>query len=150
MTNKKVAIIAGTKGLAVKKYLVIVSIVASMIGCGREKVSWDTQEAARQQAKDNSEFNAKVLRNAQYPNYTLILRGDSTIGPNCKFGDGWATVDMIPADGTAGKKIVLKCSTVSGTIGCMTDEDFKARAQYANQDGTCNKTLPFPLPKIVK
>lgn len=121
-----------------------------LMGCGQEKVSWDTQEAARQQALDNSQFNANVFRNATYPNHTLKMRGDSTIGPDCKYGDGWATVDLIPNDGTPGNTIKLKCSTVSSTIGCMTDKDFKDRPQYANQDGHCNNELPFPLPKILK
>lgn len=132
-----------------KNILLCVAIASIVIGCGGEKISWETQEAARQQALDNSDFNAKVFRNANYPKFTIKLRGDSTIGTHCKWGDGWATVDLVPADGTAGD-IKLKCSTVSSTIGCLTDEDFKERPQYANQDGECNKELPYPLPKIMR
>lgn len=134
-----------------RKFTVSLAMAAIISACvGSEKVSWDTQEAARQQAIDNSEFNAKAFRNSTYPNYTLRMRGDSTISPECKVGDGWASVDLLPADGHPGSAIKIKCSTVSATIGCMTEEDFKSRPQYANQDGNCNKDLPFPLPKVSK
>jgi len=53
---------------------------------------------------------------------------------------------------TAGdlRVIKLKCSTVSAGLGCMTEDDFKKRANYANQEGRCNADIPFPLPKLAK
>lgn len=124
-------------------------IVFSLSGCGEKPASFDTQEQARQQVLDNSEFNAKAYRNATAPEATIKMRGDSTVGPKCITGDGWASVDLINKDTSVviGK---LKCSSVSATIGCMTETDFKARPAYASQDGVCNKELPFPLPKIAK
>lgn len=114
--------------------------------CGGDKVSFQTQEDARKQAIENAEYNAKSWRNSNQPNGKILMRGDSTIGPDCAQGDGWATVDVQEK----GEFTELKCSTVSGTIGCMTSMDFKQRDGYADQDGGCNMDIPFPLPKIVK
>lgn len=139
-----------------RPFLTILFILAvlALSGCGEKpKSSWGEIEAARQQAIENSEFNAKSFRNAYDPNMTIMSRGDSSISPSCPQGDGWATVDLVPADGTQGKKQVIKCSTVShviGSQGCMTEDDFKKRADYANQDGHCNPDIPYPLPKLLK
>lgn len=134
------------------KKFIVTSMFLSMVfvlGCGSgEKVSWETQEAARQQALDNSEHNANLFRNANYPHLLIRLRGDSTIGPDCKTGDGWASVDLYSEDKS--QLLELKCSTVSPTIGCMPKDDFQKRAQYASQEGTCNHEIPFPLPKVKK
>lgn len=127
------------------------ALIFALSGCGDEqKASWETQESARQQAIENATFNAKAFANANYPNYSPMVRGDSSITSKCPQGDGWGSVDLVPTDATQGKKIPIKCSTVSAAIGCMTDIDFKARPQYAEQDGHCNNELPFPLPKILK
>lgn len=122
-----------------------------VLGCTSEKVSWDTQEDSRRQAKENSEFNARKFRqlNTKYSQYRLVLRGDSTIGKNCAQGDGWASVDLEDGNGTGTGKVELKCSTVSDTIGCMTKADFMKKA-HANEEGTCNENIPVPLPKIKK
>lgn len=42
----------------------------------------------------------------------------------------------------------LKCSTVSGNLGCYKDEDFKARAVLASQENACNKDIPKTLKKL--
>ena len=123
-------------------------IVLLLAACSGEKASFETQEQARQTVMENAEFNARVYRDANTPLLKIKMRGDSTISPACITGDGWATIDLVNDSGTTLSK--LKCSTVSGTIGCMTETDFKERADYAKQDGTCNKEIPFPLPKIVK
>jgi hypothetical protein len=122
---------------------------ALLIGCGQEKASFETQEQARQQVLENAEFNAKVYRDSLAPKARIKMRGDSTISATCIVGDGWVTVDLLYPE-TAQVYQTLKCSSVSGTIGCMTKEDFQERADYAKQDGSCNRDLPFPLPKIVK
>lgn len=40
------------------------------------------------------------------------------------------------------------CSTVSVSIGCYREQDFKETA-FAAQAGKCDKDLPHPLPKLV-
>ena len=127
--------------------LIFVGLTTAMlVGCGNEKVSWETQEQARKQAIENAEYNAKNWRNQNKPEGKIVMRGDSTISETCAQGDGWATVDVEQNT----KTIELKCSTVSGTIGCIEKVDFQSRKQYSNQEGVCNKELPFPLPKILK
>lgn len=77
------------------------------------------------------------------------MRGDSTISASCAQGDGWATVDLESEKESPSQNIQLKCSTVSGAIGCLKKEDFQERS-YAKQEGRCNTDLPMPLPKITK
>lgn len=115
-------------------------------GCGSDEVSFATQEDSRRQAIENAEYNARNWRNTNAPNHKIIMRGDSAINASCAQGDGWASVDL---NNDSGEKIELKCSTVSGTIGCLTKADFQER-EYAQQEGKCNPDVPFPLPKIQK
>jgi len=120
--------------------------VSLLAACGNDEVSFNTQEQARAQAIENAEYNARNWRDTNAPDAKIIMRGDSTISSSCASGDGWATVDLKLPNGSMSQ---LKCSTVSGTIGCLPKEDFQSRS-YAKQDGRCNSELPFPLPKIVK
>jgi hypothetical protein len=131
------------------KIAACIFLIIGLIACGEEKASFATQEQARQQVLENAEFNAKVYRDANAPQAKIKMRGDSTISSTCITGDGWVTVDLLNATSMQPYQ-TLKCSSVSGTIGCMTQDDFQARKDYAAQDGTCNHELPFPLPKIVK
>jgi len=130
------------------RYWILAFACLTVGACQDNRASWDTTESARQQAQDNAEFNAQIFRNANFPDLSILMRGDSTIDRSCPQGDGWASIDLV-AKGD-GVKTKIKCSTVSASIGCMTEEDFKARKQYASQDNHCNPEIPFPLPKIVK
>lgn len=130
-----------------KSLLTIAVLSVTLYGCGEDKVSFTTQEQSRMQVLENVEYNAKRWRDDNKPSAKVIVRGDSSISSTCASGDGWASVDL---ETEGGGKLQLKCSTVSGTIGCMTKSDFQARKQYASQEGRCNTELPFPLPKIVK
>ena len=123
----------------------IIAMIATPISCTNKKASWETQEDSRRQAIENATFSAQKWRRQHAADYRLIARGDSTISATCPQGDGWASMDL-EKDGV---KIKLKCSTVSESIGCMPSADFKKRT-YAEQEGRCNKEIPFPLPKIVK
>ena len=113
--------------------------------CSSKEISWDTQEDARRQVNENVEFVSRKFRSDYYPNHRMVIRGDSTIGKHCAQGDGWASIDFI--DDRTGEKVEAKCSTVSESIGCMTKEDFMKRT-YSSEEGSCNKNIPFPLPKI--
>lgn len=135
--------------MKIKSIITVVGLSALVMACGQKKASFETQEQARQQVLENAEFNAKVYRDANLPQAKIKMRGDSTISATCITGDGWVTVELLHPNSMQSVQ-TLKCSSVSGTIGCMTVGDFQARSDYAKQDGTCNRELPFPLPKIVK
>jgi len=130
--------------------LTILAMTVNLTACKEEqKLSFDSVESGRIQANENSEFNAKSFRqtHSEYAGYSISMRGDSTQSNKCGQGDGWASIDLVKVE--SGLKQALKCSTVSAATGCMTDADFKARA-YASQDGQCDDSIPFPLPKIQK
>lgn len=130
-------------------FSVIAFLIIGLTACGNDEVSWNTQEQQRAVALENSTYNAKFFRskNKQYSGFNIMNRGDSTISSKCANGDGWSSVDLVSSDQK--RSVKLKCSTASPTIGCLTSGDFSTRS-YANQDGTCNRDLPVPMPKIVK
>ena len=134
------------------KLALSLALVASLAACGKDEVSFDTLETNRANAKANAEYNALGFRagSAQYANYSLEVQGDSTQSPTCPQGDGWASAKMVAKDNPA-IKVALKCSTVSGTVGCMTADDF-TKKPYAADDGSCQAVskVPFPIPKIAK
>lgn len=133
-----------------KRTISIIALAAAMAACSNE-VAFDTLETARKQAKDNAEFNARKWRadTKLHADANMISRGDSTQNPKCPQGDGWATIDLVNANGQ--KVVGLKCSTVSDSVGCREDKDFKS-SPYANDDGSCQAVakVPHPLPKIAK
>lgn len=137
-----------------KKVFIFISLAFAMAltACGSKDVSFDTLETSRTQGKANAEFSAQVFRanNPQYANTSIIAQTDSTMAPSCPQGDGWASVKLVSKDNPA-IAIGLKCSTVSGAVGCMTDKDFQTKT-YAGDDGRCQpvEKVPFPLPKVAK
>lgn len=134
------------------KLKVLIFLSAIVLGlfsasCTDKKVSFETAEESRKAARENSGFLVRAFRaEAKLEDFDIMLRGDSSITAECPQGDGWASIDLI--NRKSGETIKMKCSTVSAGMGCMTDTDFKQRKEYANQDGSCNKDIPFPLPKI--
>jgi hypothetical protein len=130
------------------KLVFLLALPLLALGC-TEKVSFDTAEDARATAKANATYVVQSFRreNPRFSAYDIMARGDSSITNTCPQGDGWASVDLIPTDG--GEAVKLKCSTVSLSIGCLLEEDFRKR-DYAREDGSCNAEIPFPLPKVVK
>jgi hypothetical protein len=139
------------KERTMKYVFVLLSAALLLFGCGKEepKASFETQEQARQTVLENAEFNARRFRDASAPKAKILMRGDSSIKPDCITGDGWVSVDLV-AEETGAVVSKLKCSSVSASIGCMTQDDFQSRPSYSDQDGVCNRDLPFPLPKIIK
>lgn len=116
-------------------------------GCS-EKASFDTLETQRAIANDNSRYNAQRWRaDNGFEQYGILTRGDSTQQAACAQGDGWASVDIIHPQSKQ-TYVKLKCSTVSGNIGCIKEEDFKARAVLAQQENRCNYDIPTTLKKI--
>lgn len=128
--------------------LLLAFSLAFLAGCQDEKVSFDTLETQRSVANDNSRYNAQKWRAENgFEKFGILTRGDSTQQASCPQGDGWASVDLTDPQS---KQVVqkLKCSTVSGNIGCIKDEDFKARAVLAKQENSCNLDIPKTLKKI--
>jgi hypothetical protein len=134
-----------------KKTLFILAAVAAIAGCSKD-VSFDTLETNRTNAKANAEYNAQKFRaeSPQYANTALEVQGDSTQSPSCPQGDGWASAKLVDKTNPA-LKVSLKCSTVSGSVGCMLQTDFEKKP-YAAEDGKCQDVtkVPFPIPKIAK
>jgi len=131
------------------KTLALLTITAATLLAGCDKdVSFDALESARATVNANAHYNASKFRAENgYADLGLLVRGDSSQQPNCPQGDGWASVDLVHPQ-TKQPEHKLKCSTVSPNIGCMSAEDFKSRAQYANQENVCNTSLPMPPKKI--
>ena len=131
------------------KLVASVFVASALLACTDNKVSFETLESARAQARDNAEFNAQDFRsrNPEYAGFSITAASDSTQKENCVVGDGWATLGL--KNVKDGKLLKLKCSTVSNAIGCVLDDEFKTKP-YASEDGRCNTALPFPLPKIAK
>lgn len=134
-----------------KKTLSILSVALAITACSKD-VSFDTLETNRANAKANAEYNAQKFRaeSPQYSNSALEVQGDSTQAPSCPQGDGWASAKLVDKANPS-IKVAIKCSTVSGTVGCMTADDF-AKKPYAADDGRCQDVtkVPFPIPKIAK
>lgn len=136
-----------------KKTLLMTALIvaASLAACSKD-VSFDTLETNRANAKANAEYNAQKFRaeSPQHSNTALEVQGDSTQSPSCPQGDGWASAKLVDKANPAAK-VALKCSTVSGTVGCMLASDFEKKP-YAADDGQCQAVskVPFPIPKIAK
>lgn len=129
-----------------KKVLVLMALV--LTSCTKNNVSFDTLEDARKQVRDNVTVIAQAFRaENKLTELDLYIRGDSTQSNECPQGDGWASIDLI--NRSTNQKISLKCSTVSMSLGCMEDKDFKSKA-FASEDGRCNTNIPFPVRKLVK
>lgn len=130
----------------------IVTAAALLSACGKQDASFDTLELARATAKSNAEYNAQGFRagSPQFANYALETQGDSSQTPQCPQGDGWASAKLVDKINPA-IKVAVKCSTVSGSVGCLLATDF-ATKPYAADDGRCQDVskVPFPLPKIAK
>ena len=143
----KIARMFGSISRSILALVIVAFVGVGLTACGSDTVSFATQEQARMQVNENAAYNATNWRNENAPKHKILMRGDSTIGEKCATGDGWVTVDLKSPTNSA-DLITLKCSSVSGSIGCLVLEDFQERKEYFKQDGRCNHELPFPLPKI--
>jgi hypothetical protein len=119
-----------------------------------EKVSFNTLEDARTQARDNALWNAKayLAENPRFDEgFKVVSHGDSTQDVDCPQGDGWATVSIMKVNGKVVEKYVAKCSTVSGSLGCYLENDF-TKKPFSKEENQCQPRgkVPFPIPKIVK
>jgi hypothetical protein len=137
---------------SISRLSVIFAAALVVTACSKQEVSFDTLETNRANAKANAEYNSQAFRasNSTYANFALEVQGDSTQSPTCPQGDGWASAKLVDR-ANPNTKVALKCSTVSGTVGCMTQADFQTKP-YASDDGACQSVskVPMPIPKIAK
>lgn len=134
-----------------KVLLVACSIIGlTLSGCKtNEDVSFEELETQRGIDNDNSLFNAQKWRaEHNLSDKEIYARGDSTQARNCPQGDGWASIDLLNKQ-TKAVEIRIKCSTVSGNLGCMEESDFKTK-RFATEENKCNPDLPVRLPKLQK
>lgn len=133
------------------KKIILLVVMALMAACSQKDVSFDTLEQARNQARDNATYNAQAYRqnDPRVRDWSIISNGDSTQMPDCPQGDGWASVKIVAPNNS--QTITLKCSTVSGAVGCLIEADFKGKP-YAGDEGHCQPVskVPFPIRKIAQ
>lgn len=138
------------------RFLVAVAILAAgllMSACGKDNVSADRLEEARQTAKANAEYNAQLYKatNPRFTaDYSIVSRSDTSQTAECPQGDGWASLSIMKVDGKTVDKTALRCSTYSSSVGCYREEDFAKDKQLASEDSTCRKEVPYPLPVLKK
>lgn len=139
------------------KTLTVISgfAICLLAACGQKPppVTANGLEEARQTAKANSEFNAKLYKAAN-PRFTsdfsIIGRSDDSQNMSCPQGDGWAELSIMKVDGKTVDKTTLMCSTYSTSVGCYRKEDFDKSANLAKLNGPCSGEVPYPIPVLTK
>ena len=132
------------------------ALALTLVGCSRQEITGNELEAARGIAKTNATFNAELYRaaNPRLEGMVLVPHTDSTIGPDCPQGDGWASISAMfkNTDTGAMEKIKLLCSTYSESMGCYREEDLRKSKTLASTDGKCAdpRVVTYPLTKIAK
>lgn len=130
-------------------------VAVNLQGCNQKQpvATADRLEEARSTAKSNAEFNAQQYRAAN-PRFTadfsIVSRSDAQQTHSCPQGDGWADLSIMKVDGKNVDKTSLKCSTYSSSVGCYRVEDFNKDKSLVGQEGTCQSTVPYPLPILKK
>lgn len=139
-------------------YAVALMAAMSLSACSKNEVSNTTLEDARSQSLQNGVTVAKayIRENPRLAGFDVVGHSDEHQTSDCPQGSGWAYLSAMKTDETVlderGKatveKIKLVCSTVSASLGCYRETDFKGTNFSANA-GKCDAKLPFPLPKVV-
>lgn len=124
-------------------------LAIALTACGKQEVSFNTLEEAKNQVRENALFNAQRFRaeNPRVKDWSVVSNGDSSQTNDCPQGDGWATLTLYSPN--AAQSVKIKCSTVSAATGCLFDAEFKEKP-FAAEDGKCNMHVPHPIPKIAK
>ncbi len=135
------------------KLFLALATAVTLSACAPKEVSSDRLEEARQTAKANAEFNARMYKAAN-PRFTsdfsIVGRSDTSQNANCPQGDGWAQLSIMKVEGKVVDKTSLRCSTYSASVGCFREEDFVKDAQLVAEDSHCRADVPYPLPVITK
>lgn len=131
--------------------LTAAAVALALCACSSKEVSSDRLEEARSTAKANAELNANLYR-ASNPRFTaeysIVSRSDTSQTADCPQGDGWASLTIMRVDGKTVDKTPLRCSTYSLSVGCYREEDFLKDKTLAAEDGSCRKSVPYPIPVL--
>jgi hypothetical protein len=118
-----------------------------------EPVDYNLVESQRTIALENALFNAQAYRatNPRFAEgFSIVPHTDETIGPDCIQGDGWANLSIMKQEDKRIEKYKIVCSTVSPTLGCYLENDFKSK-NFSNEEGFCQPNkVPKQLKKIAK
>jgi hypothetical protein len=117
-------------------------LALTLNACGEDPVDNAIVDTNQVISKENATLNCNdFMREAYGAEFERCsFMSDSTIGPACRYGDGWASGKGSLKDGS---KLELKCQTNGsgkGSYGCLTTSDF-ANKDYAKADGKCDDTL---------
>ena len=133
--------------LGVAAGVFILFLIIFMSGSSGPVVSQAIVDQNMTISQQNAEKNAVTFKNNRYPKTARVLiDSDSTIGPNCRFGDGWASGKLEQPDGSS---IAIKCQTNGsgkGFSGCLIKDEFVTK-DYASEEGHCSDTIT-DLPKF--
>lgn len=138
--------------------LLTVAVSFGLSACSKNEVSNTTLEDARAQSLQNGVTVAKayIRENPRLAGYDVVGHADEHQTADCPQGSGWAYLSAMKTDETLldarGKptvdKVKLVCSTVSASLGCYREVDFKG-TKFSESAGQCDRKLPFPLPKVI-
>jgi hypothetical protein len=142
--NKR-SIFSAMSGLVIVVASIGISVALS--GCGAGPVPQDVVDNSMSVSRHNAQKNANSYLPIAYPEgkvdaqtgskpIRILMQSDSTIGPNCRYGDGWASGDIQFENG---KTIPVKCQTNGtgkGINGCMTKSEFEKKP-YKDEEGRC-------------
>jgi len=123
-------------------YISIIAISLLLLsGCGGDVVPMEIIDQNQIISQQNAEMNARAFKNGRYPDAVRItIDSDSTIGPDCRYGDGWASGKLYFKKS---QTISIICQTTGrgkGFSGCLTKKDF-VNKPYGKQDGDCDETI---------
>jgi hypothetical protein len=134
--------------------IIAAALIAATIGftaCGDSKVPLDVIDTNQTVSRLNAQKNADAYFAIVWPEGTVesvqgakpvraLMQADSSINQSCRFGDGWATGDILFSNG---RKQEIKCQTNGngkGINGCLTTVEF-LKKDYASADKKC-QNLP--------
>lgn len=133
--------------------------ITALVGCAREEnkdVPVNVVDQNQAISRDNAQMGAKRWAGDRLPaGYRVVAQSDSTIRKDCRYGDGWATVDVFDSSMRPAvdpehpdQYLKLKCQTNGngkGLYGCLTVAEFQTK-DYKQEEGSC-QNLP-ELPKF--
>lgn len=120
------------------KLLSTIALCSSVIACGGEEVDTSIVDNNQIISRENGTQNAKAYARQTFGEVdSITAMSDSTITPNCRYGDGWISATITDEKGDQHK---IKCQTNGqgkGVAGCLDIESFNKK--YV--DGKCDKTI---------
>lgn len=124
----------------------VLALIFALPGCGGGKVPQDIVDNNMTITRLNAQKNADAYFSVQYPAGTVdvqlgepiraLMQSDSSVTPDCRYGDGWASGVI---QFKTGKSLKIKCQTNGvgkGINGCMSEAEFATKS-YKGEEGTC-------------